>query len=159
MHCPKTYDASIATVKYGSIVSKSITALKTTSSIVRERTLKAAKAVIISKVRTGRRRDRLTSGTVSLLFPRSCALSMLRAREHRLSPSMLDQAELLKTVVEDLTYLKDEWDQNIDDAAIRRGSTVLRRLLVNGELQRAWRRDNPLRASALSVSLKRRQSS
>ena len=36
-------------------------------------------------------------------------------------------------------YLTVEWNENIEDDALRRGSTVLRRLLVDGDLQRAWR--------------------
>ena len=52
---------------------------------------------------------------------------------------MIPTTELIKTVVEDLHYIKDEWGQNIDDAHLRRGSTTLRRLLVDGELQRAWK--------------------
>jgi hypothetical protein len=52
---------------------------------------------------------------------------------------MLSKDELLGIVVSDLKYLRSEWNESIDDAALRRGSTVLRRLLVDGELQRAWK--------------------
>jgi len=52
---------------------------------------------------------------------------------------MLTSEERIRTVVEDLRYIKDQWGQKIDDAHLRRGSTTLRRLLVEGELQRAWK--------------------
>jgi hypothetical protein len=52
---------------------------------------------------------------------------------------MVAQDDLLNVVAEDLGYLKSEWNQSVEDAALRRGSTVLRRLLVDGELQRAWK--------------------
>jgi hypothetical protein len=51
---------------------------------------------------------------------------------------MLHKDDLVPTVVEDLHYISDEWAEDISDGALRRGSTVLRRLLVQGELQRAW---------------------
>jgi len=47
--------------------------------------------------------------------------------------------ELLKVVLEDLKYLSTEWNQDIDDASLRRASTVLRRLLVDQELLQAAR--------------------
>jgi hypothetical protein len=53
------------------------------------------------------------------------------------SPS--DQAELLATVKSDLAFLEDEWDESIDEHSLRRSSTVLRRLLVNGDYGKAWR--------------------
>ena len=46
---------------------------------------------------------------------------------------------LLRVVAEDILYLRQEWGQDVEDASLRRGSTVLRRLLVEGDLQRAWR--------------------
>jgi hypothetical protein len=52
---------------------------------------------------------------------------------------MVDAAELIQVVTADLRYLKSEWNESVDDDALRRGSTVLRRLLVDGELQRAWK--------------------
>lgn len=52
---------------------------------------------------------------------------------------MLDPNDLLSVVREDITYLRDEWNADISDAALRRASPVLRRLLVDGELQRAWK--------------------
>lgn len=42
--------------------------------------------------------------------------------------------ELLKIVSEDLNYLAIEWNQDIDDASLRRASPVLRSLLVEGKL-------------------------
>jgi hypothetical protein len=47
--------------------------------------------------------------------------------------------DLVEKMVEDLTYLRDEWAGSIADAALRRGSTTLRRLLVNGDYGKAWR--------------------
>jgi hypothetical protein len=46
---------------------------------------------------------------------------------------------LIKTVADDLQYIKHEWDQSIDDSSLRRSSTVLRSLLVNGNYGKAWR--------------------
>ena len=51
----------------------------------------------------------------------------------------MTSSELACVVAEDLQYLKLDWNGNIGDAALRRGSTVLRRLLVEGDLQRAWK--------------------
>lgn len=52
---------------------------------------------------------------------------------------MQKQKELLKIVFDDLRYLESEWGSSIKDDELRRGSTVLRRLLVNGDLLRSWR--------------------
>ena len=46
---------------------------------------------------------------------------------------------LVITVASDLAYLRQEWDQSVDDSHLRRNSTVLRRILVNGDFGRAWR--------------------
>lgn len=45
----------------------------------------------------------------------------------------MDQ-ELLQIVLEDLEYLSSHWDQDIDDASLRRTSPVLRTLLIDGKL-------------------------
>jgi len=45
----------------------------------------------------------------------------------------------LSVVIEDLEHLRDEWGPNIQDPDIRRGSAVLRRLLVENVYSRAWR--------------------
>jgi hypothetical protein len=42
--------------------------------------------------------------------------------------------ELVRIVSEDLDYLTQEWNQDIDDASLRRASPVLRSLLVEGKL-------------------------
>lgn len=42
--------------------------------------------------------------------------------------------DLVTIVSEDLDYLADEWNQDIDDASLRRASPVLRSLLVEGQL-------------------------
>src|SRR5262245_46635204 len=47
--------------------------------------------------------------------------------------------ELLAVVAADLNYIRQEWNESVEDDALRRGSTVLRRLLVEGDLQRVWR--------------------
>lgn len=46
-------------------------------------------------------------------------------------------SKLLKTVDEDLTYLSTKWNQDIDDASLRISSPILRRLLIDGMLDRA----------------------
>jgi hypothetical protein len=50
-----------------------------------------------------------------------------------------DRLDLLRITNEDLHYVADEWRDGISDAALRRGSVVLRRLIVQQELQRAWK--------------------
>src|SRR5581483_5614044 len=52
---------------------------------------------------------------------------------------MLPKDDLLEVVVSDLIFLHEEWDEEVDDHSLRRSSTVLRRLLVDNELQRAWK--------------------
>jgi hypothetical protein len=52
---------------------------------------------------------------------------------------MLPSNSAVRIVVEDLRFLQREWGEQVDEASLRRGSTVLRRLLVQGELQRAWK--------------------
>lgn len=44
------------------------------------------------------------------------------------------EKELLRVVLEDLDYLTKEWNQDIDDASLRRASPALRSLLVEGTL-------------------------
>ena len=51
---------------------------------------------------------------------------------------MKDQKQLLNVVYSDLCYIRDEWDEVIEDDKLRRDSTVLRRLLVDGDLLRVW---------------------
>jgi hypothetical protein len=50
-----------------------------------------------------------------------------------------DQLEQVRTTATDLRWLREEWDEEIDDDSLRRSSSVLRRLLVDGELGRSWR--------------------
>jgi len=52
---------------------------------------------------------------------------------------VLGADELLEVVVADLQFLRDDWDSSVDDHSLRRSSPVLRRLLVDNELQRAWK--------------------
>jgi hypothetical protein len=47
--------------------------------------------------------------------------------------------ESLRTVIEDLEHLKEGWGPDISDPDIRRGSAVLRRLLVEDAYGQAWR--------------------
>jgi len=46
----------------------------------------------------------------------------------------------LKVMSQDLEYLHEEWRDEIDDASLRRNSLVLRRLLVEQDLTKAWRK-------------------
>ncbi|QSO46711.1 hypothetical protein [Alicyclobacillus mengziensis] len=46
---------------------------------------------------------------------------------------------IIKTVYEDLLYLKEEWDESIEDSSLRRNSNVLRMLLVDDYFSKAWR--------------------
>ena len=52
---------------------------------------------------------------------------------------MLHKDDLLDIVTSDLVFLREEWDEEVDDHSLRRSSTILRRLLVDNELQRAWK--------------------
>jgi hypothetical protein len=49
------------------------------------------------------------------------------------------EREFLAAVASDLGYLADVWSQPIDEQALRRSSNVLRTLLVDNALGRAWR--------------------
>ena len=62
---------------------------------------------------------------------------------------------LIKTVVGHLRYLRDEWDQEIEFNSIVRSSNVLRILLVDGWLDKAWRicgYSFPIRIRAFTLS-------
>jgi len=48
--------------------------------------------------------------------------------------------EVLRTVMEDLLYVTKEWKKDIDDDQLRRDCTVLRRLLIEDNLGRVWRK-------------------
>ena len=48
-------------------------------------------------------------------------------------------SEVLKTVGDDLNYLRKEWRDDPGETSIRHGSAILRRLLVENVLQTAWR--------------------
>jgi hypothetical protein len=50
-----------------------------------------------------------------------------------------DERYKVQLVREDLEFLRDEWDNSIDEASLRRSSNVLRTLLVDGHLGRVWR--------------------
>lgn len=49
------------------------------------------------------------------------------------------ERELIRVVSEDLAFVAKDWDQSVEDASLRRSSTVLRRLLVEGHFGKAWR--------------------
>lgn len=71
---------------------------------------------------------------------------------------MLPHDELIRIVASDLRFLESEWDETVDDDSLRRTSPVLRRLLVDNELQRAWKaagfdREPQIEASTLSSIL------
>ncbi len=51
---------------------------------------------------------------------------------------MLTDADV-KTVIEDIEYIHDHWGNGATDAELRRGSAILRRLLVEQILSHAWR--------------------
>ena len=51
----------------------------------------------------------------------------------------MEEDELIGIVASDLHFLRDEWDNEVDDHSLRRSSPVLRRLLVEQDLQRAWK--------------------
>jgi len=47
--------------------------------------------------------------------------------------------ELLHIILRDLDYLHEKWDQTIEENSLRVTSPILRRLLVEGILQRGWK--------------------
>ncbi|MER3423875.1 MAG: hypothetical protein C4293_12225 [Nitrospiraceae bacterium] len=73
---------------------------------------------------------------------------------------MIPKNQLIEVVADDLRSLKREWTESIDDGSLRRGSTVLRQLLVQNELQRAWKaagfeREPQIKSSSLAPILNR----
>lgn len=64
--------------------------------------------------------------------------------------------ELARMVAEDLDYLTKDWNQDIDDASLRRSSPVLRSLLSDGmlaKIARAANKDIRIMAPILSKAL------
>jgi len=51
----------------------------------------------------------------------------------------MSESEKIKAVVEDLEYLQNNWFSSPKDSELRRGSAILRRLLVENEFGNAWR--------------------
>jgi hypothetical protein len=45
----------------------------------------------------------------------------------------------IQTVLEDLQHLGRAWNDSVDDSVLRRDSTILRRLLIDGDLNEAWK--------------------
>ena len=61
--------------------------------------------------------------------------------------------DLARLVAEDLDYLFRDWNQDIDDASLRRSSPVLRALLVDGLLAQAARQvGREIRVMAPAIS-------
>lgn len=48
----------------------------------------------------------------------------------------------LRTTVEDLEHLRSKWGDHIDDISLRHGSVLLRRLLIDGDFFKAWKKLN-----------------
>lgn len=48
-------------------------------------------------------------------------------------------SELIRIVKKDLGFLADAWNPSVDDDSLRRGSVILRKLLLEGLLHRAWK--------------------
>lgn len=48
-------------------------------------------------------------------------------------------SDLVKTVAADLKYLEAQMDSWVDDDSLRRASPIIRRLIVQNDLQRAWK--------------------
>jgi hypothetical protein len=51
---------------------------------------------------------------------------------------MPSKEEFLHQIAEDLEYV-NSWDETINEETLSRGSATLRKLLANGELQKAWK--------------------
>jgi hypothetical protein len=51
----------------------------------------------------------------------------------------LDKAEQTVTTARDLRFLRLTWDQDVSDDSLRISSPIVRKLLVEGHLQRAWK--------------------
>ena len=51
----------------------------------------------------------------------------------------LGEDERLRVVAQDLRFLSMLWDQDVGEESLRRASPIIRTLLVNSELQRAWK--------------------
>ncbi|HWR43066.1 hypothetical protein [Sporomusa sp.] len=49
-----------------------------------------------------------------------------------------EELNSIKSVAQDLTYLVNEWDQEIDDRSVNQCSAVLKRLLVENQYGKAW---------------------
>lgn len=65
---------------------------------------------------------------------------------------MTDTAELVRTVKADIAYLRQQWDHSVDDDSLRRSSPVLRRLIVENDLQRAWKESGQPREPQIHAS-------
>lgn len=52
---------------------------------------------------------------------------------------MMSTAHEIRTVIEDLNYIRHAWVSDPSDAELWRGSAILRRILIEGNLERCWR--------------------
>jgi len=69
--------------------------------------------------------------------------------------SFLMKADDIQIVVEDLQYLREGWGKEISDPEARRGSAVLRRLLVEDAYGQAWRAIGfPRQPKVIAVDIK-----
>lgn len=71
---------------------------------------------------------------------------------------MIRRDELLEVVRGDLMFLREEWDESIEEHSLRISSPLLRRLLVEMGLQRVWKmvgfpREPQIRAVTLAPML------
>ena len=74
---------------------------------------------------------------MKILLPKNRPTGKVKKRS-RVSWS-LEEEQLITIVAADLHFLIEEWDQDVDTHSLRRTSPVLRRLLIDNDLQRAWR--------------------
>ena len=74
---------------------------------------------------------------MKILLPKNRPTGKVKKRS-RVSGS-LEEEQLITIVAADLHFLIEEWDQDVDTHSLRRTSPVLRRLLIDNDLQRAWR--------------------
>lgn len=56
------------------------------------------------------------------------------------------KVELVRTVLSDLAHLRDSWNRDVSEDALRRDSGILRKLVVDRHLHYAWNHIRPLAA-------------
>ena len=65
---------------------------------------------------------------------------------------MTEISELVRTVKADIAFLRTQWDHTVDDDSLRRSSPILRRLIVDNDLQRAWKESGQTREPKLQAA-------